>query len=223
MTHSIETVLLSVFLRIEESVMPKRKEHPEGPAGSMTRSKVRADDEVGQQMFDQIFMCAVRMVDEKQALKKMRDLYQKQINMDMEAKYSGCDNEDTLLMEAARCGLLNVVRTLLKWGAQVDTSRDFDNATALILAAKNGHTDVVRLLLSHGATLPSVDVMISSEESIFKVFKEHIEQRRAGICYSVGFFLPRDLHPIIVDYDGCPQLNKEPQKLGNQKCRRRRK
>jgi len=56
----------------------------------------------------------------------------------------------TLLHEAACCGHMGLLHTLLGAGAHVDV-RDETGYTPLHLAAENGHVDAVRALLSTGA------------------------------------------------------------------------
>ena len=57
---------------------------------------------------------------------------------------------NTPMMEAARCGEDEVVRELLRYGADVGLSNALQQ-TAMQLAVQKGHADVVRTLVRHGA------------------------------------------------------------------------
>jgi|SRR5215213_2843807 len=65
----------------------------------------------------------------------------------------------TPLMRAAERGQVNVVRALLKRGAEVDARRP-GGFTALMLAAQKGSLPVVKVLLAAGAN-PNVSVVTS--------------------------------------------------------------
>jgi len=60
------------------------------------------------------------------------------------------------LMEASRCGHLDIVRTLLYHDARVD-SRNNDGWTPSMLASRCEHPNIVRMLLDHGAIVDSHD------------------------------------------------------------------
>ena len=62
----------------------------------------------------------------------------------------------TALMMASEDGDLDVVRTLLAKGADVN-SKDEDGVTALIMAFEGGHLDIARTLLAKGADVNSKD------------------------------------------------------------------
>ena len=59
---------------------------------------------------------------------------------------------DNPLLDAARRGEVEVVRSLLDGGADVNAARG-DGLTALHAAAERGHLDVAKLLISAGAEL----------------------------------------------------------------------
>ena len=59
---------------------------------------------------------------------------------------------NSLLLEAAENGHLNIVRSLLERGAEVNTVVN-DIATPLYMAAQEGHANVVKLLLEHQANI----------------------------------------------------------------------
>ena len=61
-----------------------------------------------------------------------------------------CGNAGTALHSASYAGHVQVVRTLLKCGAEVD-ARGVWNQSPLILASFKGHLDIVQCLLDHGA------------------------------------------------------------------------
>lgn len=69
-------------------------------------------------------------------------------------------NEDdigfTSLIHAAREGHIDIVKLLLKRGANVNARSDDWNITALHFAVDRGHIDVVRCLLAKGADVNSV-------------------------------------------------------------------
>ena len=55
-----------------------------------------------------------------------------------------------LIMEAARCGHVEMIDLLLERGARIDATDDL-NRSALKVAADNGQPDAVRKLLERGA------------------------------------------------------------------------
>ena len=61
-----------------------------------------------------------------------------------------CGHAGTALHSASDAGQVQVVRTLLKCGAEVD-ARGVGNQPPLMLASFNGHVDTVQCLLDHGA------------------------------------------------------------------------
>lgn len=61
------------------------------------------------------------------------------------------DQIDPLMLAAGR-GETEIMDTLLKNGARVDTRTAKDNRTALSFAVRNGHLDAARRLLEHGAS-----------------------------------------------------------------------
>jgi len=74
------------------------------------------------------------------------------------AAVDAADNEAcaTPLADAAQAGHLAVVNLLLKRGANVNATCEFD-LTPLHLAAREGHTEVVKALLSHRARVNARD------------------------------------------------------------------
>jgi ankyrin repeat protein len=68
----------------------------------------------------------------------------------------GKDEARTSLHTASKCGKLDVVKSLLNQGADVNAT-DTDDATPLHLAAIKGNLDVVSLLLEWGAEVDSRD------------------------------------------------------------------
>ena len=58
----------------------------------------------------------------------------------------------TSMHEAAAGGDLDLVQQLLSAGSSVDTAREADGSTPLLLAALGGHTSTVELLLEHHAS-----------------------------------------------------------------------
>jgi ankyrin repeat protein len=62
------------------------------------------------------------------------------------------NGRDTSLFSAATIGHVDVVRLLLKYGADIHLQSK-DGETPLTVASKNGHWEVVRLLLNRGADI----------------------------------------------------------------------
>ena len=62
-----------------------------------------------------------------------------------------------LICSAARAGDLDLVKILIKNGANIDI-RDWDGKTALMLASENGHRDVVQELLNNHADASLRDI-----------------------------------------------------------------
>lgn len=67
-------------------------------------------------------------------------------------RYSGSQEHNEILIEAAGHGRMDLVYTLLSAGADVRWTDNMEN-TALHVCAMNGHHDVVKVLLEHGAVL----------------------------------------------------------------------
>ena len=61
------------------------------------------------------------------------------------------------LLDAARCGQLEAVRTLLGQGAKIE-ARDDSEQTPLYLAACEGHLEVAELLLDSGASVDASNI-----------------------------------------------------------------
>ena len=59
----------------------------------------------------------------------------------------------TPLHQASSCGLLEVVRLLLSYGAKVNV-KDKEGKTPFQVAASKGHHEITELLLEHGAVPP---------------------------------------------------------------------
>jgi ankyrin repeat protein len=67
-------------------------------------------------------------------------------------------DQDIRLLEAARSGELDIVKSLLLEGLDVEAA-DGDGVTPLIFAAMSGHVDVVSELLDAGASRLHADGM----------------------------------------------------------------
>jgi FOG: Ankyrin repeat len=61
------------------------------------------------------------------------------------------ENDETVLMTAARAGNVDAVRILLDRGAEVNARETYKGQTALMWAASESHPEVVKLLMAHGA------------------------------------------------------------------------
>lgn len=91
-----------------------------------------------------------------------------------------------ILIAAAKRGELEVVKSLLKWGAKIE-SRDSNGNSALHWAAKNGHVNVVRCLLDHGASLEARGDE-NNTALLFAIMNKHKEvvelllEKNADIC-----------------------------------------
>jgi len=73
---------------------------------------------------------------------------------DNEEGEEGEDGEDSPLLDAARHGRSDEVRTLLAAGDAIDqTTADGSGSTSLILASEDGHTETVSVLCSAGAAV----------------------------------------------------------------------
>ncbi|HML83990.1 MAG TPA: ankyrin repeat domain-containing protein [Bacteroidales bacterium] len=68
---------------------------------------------------------------------------------------------NTLLLTAAKKGYSNIVKGLIKLGAQTNT-RDQSHMTALHWAANNGHSNVIRVITQRGAYHSPIDSFGSS-------------------------------------------------------------
>src|SRR5262249_33953854 len=62
---------------------------------------------------------------------------------------------ETALMMAARTGILDTVKKLLEYGADVHAKEDLRGTDALMWAAEQGHSEVVQFLIDHGAGVNS--------------------------------------------------------------------
>jgi ankyrin repeat protein len=60
---------------------------------------------------------------------------------------------DTILMMAARTGVVEAVQVLLDHGADVNAMETWSNTTPLMWAVAEGHAEVARLLIEYGAEL----------------------------------------------------------------------
>ncbi|KAG6599729.1 Serine/threonine protein kinase [Phytophthora cinnamomi] len=67
----------------------------------------------------------------------------------------------TLLMIAAQCSQMDVVRFLVDRGADLNAVDNLNNSTPLLYAAEGGHLDVVQFLIQRGA-----DVNIGNKEGV---------------------------------------------------------
>lgn len=84
------------------------------------------------------------------------------------------DEGYTPLMEAAREGHLQVVKSLLKSGAKINAETEETHETALTLAACGGFLEVVECLVSGGADIElgaSSPLMEASQEGHYQVVK----------------------------------------------------
>ncbi len=75
----------------------------------------------------------------------------------------------TALMTAAQDGDLNLVRFLLRQGADVN-ERDIGNRTALMFAAKKGYTAVARELIQYGADVNASIIRINETPLMMAAF-----------------------------------------------------
>ncbi|CAG8636920.1 18120_t:CDS:1, partial [Racocetra fulgida] len=66
------------------------------------------------------------------------------------------DNINTLLYWAAKSGYVEVVNTLIKYGANVDAV-DHNNQTVLRWAAENSYVRIVKTLIEHGANVDAIN------------------------------------------------------------------
>ena len=73
-------------------------------------------------------------------------IYQKHADVNFQSKYCG----NTALMLASYAGHLDIVKLLVKMGADVNARR-YTGETALIMASKNGNDKIVKFLISKGA------------------------------------------------------------------------
>ncbi len=80
----------------------------------------------------------------------------------------------TLLHGASELGHLEVVRSLLEVGADVD-GRDKDHATPLVRASEEGRFEVSKLLIEHGTDVNSPD--------LDTVARRSPESRGSRCCY----------------------------------------
>jgi ankyrin repeat protein len=91
------------------------------------------------------------------------------------------ENGDTALIRASSRGHTEVVKFLIKEGADVNTKDIFGN-TALTLASLGGYIEVVKLLLEAGADVNAKDKLgytaltlarINGRTEIIKLLKQH--------------------------------------------------
>jgi len=75
------------------------------------------------------------------------------------ASTNHCDwSSDKPLVQAAACGDIEKVRSLLANGAEVNIKDKYNGASALILSIARGHIDAARLLLENGASVDATDI-----------------------------------------------------------------
>lgn len=86
------------------------------------------------------------------------------IGIDVNIKDKGCD---TALMRAARYGYLEIVKVLIKAGADVNAKSS--RGSALIFAAKYGHIEIINMLIKAGADVNVKDVY--GETALMKAAK----------------------------------------------------
>ena len=92
----------------------------------------------------------------------------------------------TCLMIAACIGHLNICRSLIDKGAQVE-AKDSTGRTPLLWAAIEGHNEIVRLLCDHGAYIEAQDdgewrsLHYAAYNGHISVVKELIEEWNAKI------------------------------------------
>ena len=68
-------------------------------------------------------------------------------------------NADSKLLTSSTCGSLEIAKTSLGQGANVN-ARGYRGRTALMIASECGHFEIVTMLLNHGA-----DVNLQSEDN----------------------------------------------------------
>jgi ankyrin repeat protein len=73
------------------------------------------------------------------------------LNAGASPKTMTSENDETVLMTAARAGNVDAVRILLDRGADVNAKETYKGQTALMWAASESHPEVVKLLMTHGA------------------------------------------------------------------------
>ena len=94
-----------------------------------------------------------------------------------------CGNAGTALHSASHAGQVQVVRTLLKCGAEVNARGVWDQ-TPLILASFQGHLDIVQCLLDHGAD-PNLQNNLQCTALRHAAVIGHLEMVRTLIAHSV--------------------------------------
>ena len=100
------------------------------------------------------------------------------------------DGDDGPMIEASEHGHFDVVKLLIKQGANVDS---YDDDLALLKACNNGHADVVKLLIKHGAIGgPSNDASLALACISGSVDAVQLLVQQGANVHA------RDDHPVIV-------------------------
>ncbi|MCP4657168.1 MAG: PQQ-binding-like beta-propeller repeat protein [bacterium] len=87
---------------------------------------------------------------------------------------AGATEQEEALRAAASSGSIEVVRTLIAGGVDVNAANDY-GGTALSFAADKGHLEIVKLLVEHGADVNVHDTFYDSSPIVWATYNGHRE------------------------------------------------